>query len=124
MVNDNKFIQRLPRWEASICVGAVLIALAFSEYLVPRKVISLSTGELVYYNYIEGSIPLFLILIAVEFIVLSFHRRRFTSTNEADWIPESGYYEAADSWSSVAAGAMDVLLSIMIYERFPFRVYV
>lgn len=95
-------------------------------------------GELVYYNYIEGSIPLFLILIAVEFIVLSFHRRRFTSTNEEDWIPESGYvfdarrvlypdlsyYEAADSWSSVAAGAMDVLLSIMIYERFPFRVYV
>ncbi|EER12304.1 hypothetical protein Pmar_PMAR001101 [Perkinsus marinus ATCC 50983] len=80
MVNDNKFIQRLPRWEASVCVGAVLIALAFSEYLVPRKVISLST--------------------------------------------DLSYYEAADSWSSVAAGAMDVLLSIMIYERFPFRVYV
>ncbi|KAF4665543.1 hypothetical protein FOL46_003600 [Perkinsus olseni] len=124
MVNGFKRPWSLPRWEASACVIALVVSLVVSEYLVPRKVVELSNGELVYYNYIEGSIPLYLALIAVEFIILHIHKRRLPSSTESDWIPESGYYEAADCWSSVAAGAMDVLLSIMVIERFTLKEYV
>ncbi|KAF4705055.1 hypothetical protein FOZ62_027798, partial [Perkinsus olseni] len=124
MVNGLKRPWSLPRWEASACVIALVVSLVVSEYLVPRKVVELNNGELVYYNYIEGSIPLYLSLIAFEFIILHIHKRRLSSSTEPDWIPESGYYEAADCWSSVAAGAMDVLLSIMVIERFTLKEYV
>ncbi|KAF4650879.1 hypothetical protein FOL47_000801 [Perkinsus chesapeaki] len=113
----------LPRWEVAVCVAGVVLSFWIAEYLADEKAIDIGKRKMTYYNYIEGAIPLYLTLISLELAVLFLHRRRL-SPNEVDWIPESGYHEVADSWSSIAAGSMDIVFTVMFIERFPLKTYV